>query len=527
MRGYSTRLRRLERVFSGGGEWQPPLPFAEFCQQAWPVIDSAHLVWSWHLDELCDSLSDAAHRRHRGEAVELAIAAPPGSSKSRPVSILFQPWVWTWWPGSAWITTSWDESLAYKFSEFSKDLVGSPWYQARWPMGIRGGTSRWKNRFGGIRYAYGVRSRVTGDHGHFILGDDLLKEQLVRDASPGQIADAVAVASGFWYGTLGTRAIDHIACKIAVGQLLHVDDPVTVAIRDRHYERLVYPVTFEANHKWRSERDRRTEEGEMLCPRINQEKIDKIVLDIGPTAAAAQLWQRPEPLGGQLLKAEYMTHRWTSLPQELRRAMESAVPGAGQRWIITGDMNFKSKRQSKRRKGPDWVVYELWCALAEKRYLIDQVRGQWGYREAKLQLALFGIRHMVAPKIILEDAANASAVEDDLTEGGLTEADLFKALELEGVEKPPSWTPIIKLEPHGGGTLARTQASEGTWYNGHVILPLGPRWVDEQGGFVDEHTRYSGVEGETDDQVSCSSLAIVHLKQATSRFTRAMSNLRR
>ena len=514
--GYSlARLARDSLVADGlplvdPADWAPPMRFAEFCQEAWHIIDSAPLVWGWHLDEVCDALEDAAHRRHQGEAVSLVIAEPPGATKSRPVSILWQPWVWSWWPESAWITSAWDEPLAYGFSDRSLGLVRSGWYQERWPMSVKGGSSSWTNELGGRRIAAGVRTRITGDHGHFLLIDDPVKEQLTRLGSPSQVADALALAKEFWFGAMGTRAVDHIGCRVIVMQMLHVNDPANFAIHERGYEHVVFPVGFEPDHPYRSDRDRRTEPGEMLCSRITPEKVEAITLDIGPTAAAAQLWQRPEPPGGQLLRAEYMTHRWSTLPAELALAMDSCRPGLRQQWLIAADLTFKSKRQSRSRRGPDWVVLQLWAAYGPKRYLVDQVRGQWGFRESKLQLALFSLRHQVASEIIVEDAANAAAVEDDLTDGGLTEADLVRALELEGAHVPSTWSPAIILEPHGGGTLARTQAVEGTWAAGAVVLPAEPRWVDEVGGFVDEHTRYSGVEGETDDQVAASSLALLH-----------------
>ena len=524
----ATWLSRLSRdSLEADGLLDQPLvsmSFREFSEDAWSHIDAAPLRWSWHLDEICDTLEDAARRRQQGEASSIAVAAPPGATKSRPVSVLWQPWVWTWWPGSEWITVSWDESLAYEFSAMSQDLVRSPWYQARWPMKVRGGSSRWSNDRGGRRVAGGIHSRFTGDHAHFIVGDDLLKEQLARCGSPASIIDAVQTAGSTWYGTLGTRAIDHIGCRVLAAQLLHRDDPVTVAIRDRGYERLVFPATFEAAHPYRSEHDRRTVEGEPLCDRISGEVIESVILDIGPSAAAAQLWQRPEPPGGQLLRPEYMTRRWRTLPQDIRTTTETGRVGYDQIWGIFADLAAKSKRQSRRRKGPDYTVIQVWCACGRDVYLIDQVRGQWGYREARAQLAALAVRYPWVQEIRLEDAANAPALEDDL-EGGIHPDDLA------GGEPPPGWAPEIILEPHGGGCLARVQATTGIWHLGRVVLPLGPRWVDEPGGFVDEHLRYSGVEGETDDQVAASSLALMRYKIRSSGYeaglATAMNRLRK
>ena len=133
---------------------------------------------------------------------------------------------------------------------------------------------------------------------------------------------------------------------------------------------------------------------------------------------------------------------------------------------------------------------QVWCSSGGLRYLVDQVRGRWGFREARAQLIALAARYPVVGAHLLEDAANAAA----------TAADLVGAL------------PGVILEPVGGGSLARTQAVEGVWASGSVVLPDGLPWVDGPGGFVDEHTRFSGDGTETDDQVSASSLALLHLK---------------
>lgn len=513
-----SRRRLVERVRTSSKP-TPALPFANFCREAWSQVDAARLEWSWHLDEITAELEVIAHQRAAGKPSDLAINVPPGSTKSRIISVLWHPWVWSWWPESKWITSSYDDSLAARLAELSLQLLRSDWYQSRWPVRLVRDSSRHaKNVHGGERFAVGIGSNITGSHAHFILGDDLVKEQLARLGSPAMIAKAVNRSVGYWFGTLSTRAVDYIAARVLIHQRLHRDDPSGVAVAKHGYDSIVFPGHFDPSRA--DPRDHRTVAGEPLCSRLSQEVMARVIAEIGPTAAAAQIDQDPQPPGGQLLRAEYMAHRWSTLPAELTRAMESGRWGPGQNWIIAGDLAFKSKRQSKRRSGPDYVVYELWCSHHEKRYLIDQVRGQWGFRESKLQLALFALRHQVVGKIILEDAANAAALEDDLTDGGLVASDLLGALEAEGVTVPSTWSPTIVLEPHGGGTLARTQSVEGVWYSGAVILPANAAWVDQHSGFVDEHLRYSGTDGETDDQVSTSSLALLHLKSGLPGWAR-------
>lgn len=491
-------------------EWALAPPFTRFCQDAWEHIDPAILQWSWHMDEICEALEIIAQKRAANNPSDLAVNVPPGSTKSRITSVLWQPWVWSWWPESKWITASYDDMLARRLSELSLELIRGAWYQSRWPVRLTRDSARhFKNSLGGERFAVGIGSNITGAHGHFIVGDDLIKEQLARLGSVNMIADAVARSVGYWFGTLSTRAIDYIAGRVLIHQRLHHDDPSGVAIQKHNYDSIVFPGHYDLTRA--DPKDHRTVDGEILCDRLGEKVMARVALEIGPTAASGQIEQNPIPPGGQLLKAEYMIHRWTTLPAELIRSMESSQWSNDQSWIISGDLAFKGRRQSKAKHGPDYTVLQLWCAHGPNRYLIDEVRGQFSFREAKLQLALFALRYPVTGTIILEDAANAAAVEDDLTQG-LSSSDLTAILETKGVKVSPTWNPSIVLEPHGGGTLARTQSVEGVWHSGTVILPANALWVDSPGGFVDEHLRYSGADGETDDRVSASSLALLHLK---------------
>lgn len=471
--------------------------FVEFCRGwqeseawrggAWTQVDAAELVWGWHLDEICGELEAAVRARlERGDPYDLAIATPPGSSKSRPASILLQPWAWTIWPWSAWITAAYDDDLSARFSRLSKLLVRSSWYQDRWPLRVTKDSDHyWENERGGKRIAVGIGSRITGEHGHVILGDDLVKEQLARIGTPAAIAQAVGKSTEYWFGTLSTRAIDHRAARIIIQQRLHRDDPVGVAIGDHGYRSVVFRARFEPAHPDPSTYHvHRREPGELLCSRMTEESLAKIEYELGPTAARAQLQQDPVPPGGAMLKATYMERRWHELPTELQQTILTGRPGLGQVWITAWDLTFKGKPSS------DWTVGQVWCALGADRYLVDAVRGRWGFREACAQLGALAARYPFVGVHLLEDAANAAATEDDL----------------RGV------VPGVVLEPVGGGCLARTQAVEGVWASGCVVLPAGLPWVDGPGGFAEEHLRYTGDGTETDDQVSASSLALLHLK---------------
>jgi phage terminase large subunit-like protein len=91
----------------------------------------------------------------------------------------------------------------------------------------------------------------------------------------------------------------------------------------------------------------------------------------------------------------------------------------------------------------------------------------------------------------MEDAANAPAIQEELEH------------QVKG----------IVLEPIGGGCLARTQSIEGLWASGSVVIPSSANWLGGGDGFVAEHLGFDGLGLRSDDQVSVSSLALVHFNQ--------------
>ncbi len=490
-----------------------------FGRAAFPHIEGHPLIETWHLRVLCDHLEAVS----RGELSRLLINVPPGTGKSSWLCVLWPAWDWITHPWRRWMFASFDDGLVLRDARKTRALVESEWYQARWGPGVgsepgcaidgsRSAAAKageyWTTA-GGLRFSTTIGSKGTGWHSQIQVVDDPHKAQDAMMTTTSALEDV-----GVWHDEVmsSRRMPGAFFARVVDMQRLADKDLSAHCLAKGSYHHLCLPMVYRADHPYLDEDDQRAE-GELLCPALKgPDVVEEEGRELGPRARAAQHDQVPELSGGAILKAEYMANRWSSLPAELHQAMEGLRPGPGQQWLIAGDLAFKSRRQSRSRKGPDWVVYQLWCAWRSKRYLIDQVRGQWGYRESKLQLALFGIRHRIATKIILEDAANAPALEDDLTEGGLDQVDLLKALEVEGVQAPSSWSPSVILEPHGGGVLARVWAVEEVWASGAVVLPVAQRWIDEPQGFVDEHLRYTGMEGATDDQVSCSSLALLHLK---------------
>jgi predicted phage terminase large subunit-like protein len=465
--------------------------FREFVKQAWPLVCPEELEWNWHLDVFCEELERIAYERQKDISNELALCVPPASTKSLIASVLWQPWVWgpMGWPESRWITCTYEQSLANDLSGESRGLVHSDWYQRCWPLEVkrnRDADRNWMNTKGGWRRAVGTGGPITGKHAHFHVGDDLIKEQESRLGSPSSIAAVMEKANGFWFGTLVTRSTKQgLFARVLVGQRLHTDDPPGKAIRDHGYQSIVFPMRLELRRA--DPKDQRIYEGELLCEaRCDEAGVVKLEASLGVAGARGQLQQDPQPPGGQLIVASYLDNRWDILPGRLQGYFEGRNVPPGTIANIYGDCTFKGQATN------DFVVFQLWARFQLEFWLIDQIRGQWGFRETKQRLRDFMGAWPVVKAVKLEDAANAPALEDDLK------------LEIPGIQLLPNL-----------GCLIHQQQVESIWMSGNVHLPANAPWMGGSEGFVAEHTFFDGLGTRHDDQVATSGLALNDLSRGS------------
>lgn len=288
-----------------------PRSFKAFFRMAWRHIDSAKLVWNWHIDVLCEEMEAVARRQTR----ELVIAIPPRMGKSQILSVAFVAWVWTWFPAAKFITASYEMTLATRDAVKTRSLVESAWYQRRWGPGskhlppghpgvalskVQNNKTLYETTAGGARLCATPGTQVTGHGADFILGDDL---NHVRKAE--QEADRTK-ALNWWFETIPTRLnqLDH-GVKIVIQQRVHAQDVAGECIK-RGYRTCVLPMEFEPDHPQRHPKDPRTEPGELLNPgRVSPTGLAALKMALGPYASAGQLQQRPSPRSGGLFKREW------------------------------------------------------------------------------------------------------------------------------------------------------------------------------------------------------------------------------
>lgn len=475
---------------------------AEFVTLAWPLVErSAPLVWSWHLDRLCQALERVSRRELR----DLVVNIPPGCSKSLIVSVLWPAWHWAHDPGHRWIAASYSDKVVLRDAERMRTLIKSEWYRARWPgVEIPSGKAQsdavsvYRTTSGGMRYSTTVPGgQLTGEHCDTMVVDDPI-DPLSADAMSGLALDAVIA---WWDGKASTRFRDHRrSARVLIMQRVHERDLAAHMIA-QGAEVLCLPMRFDANHPHRSPLDPRTD-GELLVPeRIPETELIKLEARLGPTRTAAQLQQRPSPAGGTIFQRGWVRRYWTVLP-----------PGGV--WSQSWDLAFKAKADS------DFVCGQVWYTLGATHYLVDMVHERLGFAATCAAIQAMSQRYPRAVKKRIEDKANGPAVMEALR----------------------SSVPGIEAVEPVGGKIARAYAAEPFFAAGNVLLPhptlaeyedgrRGAPWVRGVGVSIDapeaaqgsyEHAMVSFPFASHDDAVDATTQ---HLCAATNSYVERLRTL--
>lgn len=431
---------------------------ADFVKLAWPQVESAPLIWSWHLEELCIHLEAV----HRFQIKNLVVCIPPGLSKSTITCVLFPVWSWMHNAKSRWITASHDLSLALRDAQRSKDLMLSRWFRERWcdlvtlDASVEAKDRReradtaglYHTTAGGRRLATSVGGKAVGWHANY---------QIVDDAHKPLEAESVAAQDTvwkWWTETMGSRVSDPKRfARVVQGQRLAEGDLPGRCQELDEYEALVLPMEYDpARHCTTSVGgDRRSVAGELLCEaRFDREAIAAMKLRLREDGYAAQGQQDPASSGRVAIKSEWFK-RWRALPR-------SGI------LVDSWDLKRSSaiERTRERREGESWVVGQRWLLVGEDAYLVAEERGQWTFRETVE--AMRRLRALPAP-----DGTRLVRV---LVENKADGPDALAVLERE-------MRGLIDLVEPAGDKSSRARACELRWQAGRVYVPAGLPWVED------------------------------------------------
>jgi predicted phage terminase large subunit-like protein len=306
---------------------------AEFFRQSWHVIERRPLIWNWHLDAICEHAQ--ALLEGRIPRRNLIINVPPGSSKSRIISVCVTPWIWIERPEWSGIFTSANPRNVMRDSIYARQIIDSKWYQdtfnPSWTFARdQNAKGLYRNTAGGFRQAMGGGAATTGDRADALFMDDMV------DATKGE---SKAEREGFatWYDmAFANRVSDMTAStRCMIAQRLHDADPPGHLLKSGEWEHLVIRQEYELERENPSDQksplihrrptcigwsDPRKTPGELMDPvRFPASELGKEKLRLGSRGYAAQHQQNPVPGEGHLIKRASI--RWYKTPRDARGNM--------------------------------------------------------------------------------------------------------------------------------------------------------------------------------------------------------------
>jgi predicted phage terminase large subunit-like protein len=164
----------------------------EFVYESWAVLEGGNQPdRNWHMDAIAfhcqelfmDWLRHKENPLYVQRTQNLVIEVPPGSAKSRIVSVCFTAWAWLHCPSWRVICLSSNPRVAIRDSMYCRDLIESKWFQDRfnppWRLRYDQNTkSLFSTTAGGWRKALGWGSRITGDRGDCLAAGTIVQTDL-------------------------------------------------------------------------------------------------------------------------------------------------------------------------------------------------------------------------------------------------------------------------------------------------------------------------------------------------------------
>ena len=456
----------------------------DFIRQGWHVLEpSTPLVWNWHVEAIAchvqATLEDWAKAHASGTPQRirnLLINIPPGTAKSRIVSVFAPAWMWLRHPNWRAIFISSNPRVSLRDSSYCRELLESDWYvktfRPTWRLADdQNAKSLYRNTANGFRMAISVGSRIVGDRADALFIDD------PNDAAEVFSKTVREGVNEWWDQAAYNRVNDpQRSVRIGIMQRLHEDDWSGHILAGGGWEHLCLPQEFDpaiARTTAIGWTDPRTVAGELLFPArfpldiLNQERAR-----LGSAGYAGQHQQRPSPAEGGMFRNSwwrFWRHAWEEDVPELK-ARTVILPQRFSRKVLSWDMAFKKTADS------DFVAGGAWGEDGANVYLLDMVWRQLGFTDTVTALHEQAAAQKDYDAILIEDKANGPAVIDT-------------------VKRDRTLHSVIAVEPEGGKE-ARASATSPQVEAGNVFLPLHASWRDK---YIEEHGSFP--RGAHDDAV--------------------------
>ena len=268
-----------------------------FVKLLWNSIETMPFEDAPHIKLICDKLQkrfiiwkrDNAVKIDRTDYTDLLFNLPPGSSKSRIISIFFPAWVWLIRPDVKFITYSYSYTVAEDLSHKCLNLMQAEEYQRMITWHFKStAVSFIQNTKGGSRFVTSTGGTITGMHADIIIGDDPNSPRAINSASQRE------TEKRFITEVLPSRKTSiKKSYNITVQQRLHPED-VTGVILDKF--KLIDHISIPAID----------ESGNSFCSRFPIEYLEEQKERMGSVAFAAQYLQRCLESDGGIIKVKWL-----------------------------------------------------------------------------------------------------------------------------------------------------------------------------------------------------------------------------
>ena len=430
---------------------------------------NARLDLAPHIEVVATKLEQV----RRGEIKRLIINLPPRHLKSHCVSVAFVAWLLGHDPATHVICASYGQDLANDLAAACRRVMRSSFYQRLFGSVLDGRQSvdDFETIKGGRRLATSVGGVLTGRGADVIILDDPQK-------ADEALSETSRKATHTWFdNTLLSRLNDRARGAIVlVMQRLHQDDLVGHVLDRDLWEVLSLPAIAETEECHRIEgplgaRSFRRQPGNALHPaREDLVSLTNTRRAISAFSFASQYQQNPIPLGGAIVKTEWLAYYDLSdIPPRFQTIVQS--------WDTAnkaGELN-------------DYSVCTTWGVQAKRYYLLHVLRKRLDFpalKQAVLRLA----EHHKPQIVLVEDKASGTQLIQELKGAGT-----FRLI---------PYTP-----PSASDKIMRLHAQTAAFENGQVLLPRSAPWLQD---YVAELIGFPG--SRYADQVDSTTQALDHLR---------------
>ncbi|MFA6058958.1 MAG: hypothetical protein WC756_12220, partial [Taibaiella sp.] len=223
-----------------------------FVKEFWDEIVPNSLVWNWHMDVLCDEIQAIDERvfKRQDKLNDLIINVPPGTSKTKIVSVMATAWEFARMPEIKVFVGSYSDSAVSGMADDIRRLMKSVKYRTYFPKtNIRKDADslhNFKTTLNGEFYAFTISGTITSKHADILKVDDPM--------NPKQAVSAAEILSTntFFDKTLPSRKVDKaVTPTILIMQRLSTQDPTGHLLEKKGSEirHVCLPATLSDNVK--------------------------------------------------------------------------------------------------------------------------------------------------------------------------------------------------------------------------------------------------------------------------------------